>query len=208
MPQASARAAMIEGGFADPVHDAQRVFTSVMNAIARPGTIEAVPGFAKPPSPMNAAAGAICATLCDADTPVWLGPQLRTDAIAGWLSFQTGAQLTDEPAQATFAILDDLGATPALERFAQGAQEYPDRSTTLILQVETLEAGEPLTLQGPGIRDIAEIAPLPLPPHFMAQWQLNRGFFPRGVDLVLATAEAICCLPRTTQIAMQDKAEA
>ena len=72
MPQASARAGMIEGGFADPVHDAQRVFTSVMNAFARPGTVEAVSGFAAPPEPMNAAAGAICAALCDADTPVWL----------------------------------------------------------------------------------------------------------------------------------------
>ena len=208
MPQASARAGMIEGGFADPVHDAQRVFTSVMNAFARPGTVEAVSGFAAPPEPMNAAAGAICATLCDADTPVWLGQNLRNDAIIGWLSFQTGAQVTGEPAQAAFAVVDEIAAMPALERFAQGSQEYPDRSTTLILQVETLEAGEPLTLRGPGIRDNGGIAPAPLPPHFMAQWQLNRGLFPRGVDLVLATAEAICCLPRTTQIAMQDKAEA
>jgi alpha-D-ribose 1-methylphosphonate 5-triphosphate synthase subunit PhnH len=208
MVQASTSPAVIEGGFANPVHDAQRVFAAVMNAFAMPGNVEAVTGFAIPPAPMNAVAGAICCTLCDADTPVWLGPRLRTDAISGWLSFQTGAQVTDDPAQAVFAVLDDVAVMPALERFAQGSQEYPDRSTTLILQVETLETGEPLDLRGPGIRDAAIIAPAPLPPHFLTQWQLNRKLFPRGVDLVLATADAICCLPRTTQIAMQDNAEA
>lgn len=203
----SAKRAMIEGGFSDPVHDAQRVFTAVMNAFARPGTIIPVSGFAAPPEPMNGAAGAICCALCDADTPVWLGSGLRNEAVTGWLSFQCGAPVTADAAQAAFAIVDDVAAMPALERFAQGNQEYPDRSATIILQVDTLEAGEALRLRGPGIEHSAQIAPAPLPPHFEAQWQLNRGLFPRGVDIVLAAADAVCCLPRTVEISISQKAE-
>lgn len=197
----------IEGGFAQPVFDAQGIFRALMDATARPGTVHAVPELAAPPAPLTPEGGAVALTLCDHDTPVWLDPALAADAaVAAWLGFQTGAPLTPTPAEAHFAFVSDPGGLIGLENFAQGAQAYPDRSTTLILQVATLDGGAPLTLRGPGIETAARLSPDPLPRHFVEQWAGNNARFPRGIDLVLVTRGALAALPRTTRIATGEDA--
>jgi alpha-D-ribose 1-methylphosphonate 5-triphosphate synthase subunit PhnH len=193
--------AAIEGGFADQVLDAQSAFRAVMDAMARPGTVCPIRVVARPPQPLSPAAGAVALTLCDHDTPVWLDPALTiSDASAAWLGFHTGAPLVKSPADAHFAFVSRPAEFIALENFAQGTQEYPDRSATIVLQVESFEAGERLLLEGPGIKDRAALAPLPMPRHFVEQWRQNRARFPRGVDLVLAGPDAVACLPRTARI--------
>lgn len=195
----------ITGGFADPVFDAQAIFRAVMDAMARPGTVQIARAETYSPQPLSATAAAIALTLCDHDTPLWLDPTLKqTQAVASWLGFHTGAPLADTPADAHFAVVGEPANLIALENFAQGTQEYPDRSTTLILQVASLSAGEGLVLEGPGIGESASFAPTPLPRHFVEQWKQNRARFPRGVDLVLAAPEGIACLPRTTRIRMSE----
>lgn len=191
----------IEGGFAAPVLDAQAVFRAVMEAMAEPGTARPLHAAARPPAPLSPAAAAVALTLCDHDTPVWLDPALRaSEAVAAWLGFQTGAPLAHTPAEAHFALAAEPAALIALDNFSQGTQDYPDRSTTLILQVDSLDAGAPLTLEGPGIETAAKLAPTPLPRHFAEQWRQNNARFPRGVDLILAAPGAVACLPRTTRI--------
>ena len=191
----------ITGGFSNPVFDAQAIFRAVMDAMARPGTIQPAKALAQPPQPLSPTAAAVALALCDHDTPLWLDPALKqAAAVANWLGFHTGAPLANTPADAHFALVADPAALIALENFAQGTQEYPDRSTTLILQVASLSTGEKLRLEGPGIDGSATIAPAPLPRHFVEQWKQNRARFPRGVDLVLAAPEGIACLPRTTRI--------
>jgi alpha-D-ribose 1-methylphosphonate 5-triphosphate synthase subunit PhnH len=191
----------IAGGFARPVFDAQTIFRAVMDAMARPGSVRPAEPLARPPLPLSPVAAAIALTLCDHDTPLWLDPSLReAPAVTGWLGFHTGAPLTDTPADAHFALVADPAGLIALENFAQGSQEYPDRSTTLILQVESLVSGDNLLLEGPGIERTALIAPSALPRHFVEQWKQNRARFPRGVDVAFAAPEGVACLPRTTRI--------
>ncbi len=191
----------IEGGFADPVFNAQTVFRTVMDAMARPGTVQKLPALARPPAPLSATAGAIALALCDNDTPIWLDPALRASAaIKYWLGFHSGAPLANTPADAHFAVITAPCEMMALDGFSQGTQEYPDRSTTLILQVSDLASGTPLLLQGPGIEKTATIAPAQMPRHFVEQWKQNNQRFPRGIDIVLATPDSIACLPRTTRI--------
>jgi alpha-D-ribose 1-methylphosphonate 5-triphosphate synthase subunit PhnH len=191
----------IDGGFANPVFDAQSVFRAIMDAMARPGTVQPIGGPARPPAPLSPVAGAVALTLCDHDTPLWLDPALQASPAAkSWLGFHTGAPWAGTPADAHFALVSKPGDLIALENFAQGSQEYPDRSTTLILQLDSLVSGADLLLEGPGIEKMAMAAPTPLPRHFVEQWKQNRGRFPRGVDVILAAPEGIACLPRTTRI--------
>ena len=191
----------IEGGFADPVFNAQTVFRAVMDAMARPGSVQPLPALARPPAPLSGTAGAVALALCDNDTPLWLDPALHVSAAIGsWLGFHTGAPLANTPADAHFAFVATPAEMMALDGFAQGTQDYPDRSTTLILQVSDLTSGTPLLLEGPGIETSATIAPAQMPRHFIEQWKQNIQRFPRGVDIILATGEGIACLPRTTRI--------
>ncbi len=197
----AAKADTIDGGFASPVFDAQSTFRAVMDAMARPGTGRRLAALPKPPKPLSAVAGAVALTLCDQDTPVWLDPALRERAdVAGWLGFHTGAPAAHTPADAHFAIVAAPGELMAFENFSQGTQEYPDRSTTLILQVGSLDDGPALTLRGPGIEDEASLAPTPMPRHFIEQWRQNNQRFPRGIDLILAGPDAVAALPRTTRV--------
>lgn len=191
----------IDGGFADPVFNAQTVFRAVMDAMARPGTIQPLPGLARPPEPLVSTAGAVALTLCDNDTPVWLDHALKTaPAIKAWLGFHSGAPLANTPADAHFALVAAPAEMMALDGFSQGTQEYPDRSTTLVLQVGDFTSGTPLLLEGPGIETTATIAPARMPRHFVEQWKQNNQRFPRGVDLILAGPDGIACLPRTTRV--------
>jgi len=192
---------VIEGGFARPVFDAQSVFRAVMDAMARPGSLRRVQPLAHPPAPFSALAASVALTLCDHDTPVWLDKKLSQPAVRDWLGFHTGAPVAALATDAHFAFASCPEELIALENFTQGSQEYPDRSTTIVLQVDSFDAGAPLVLSGPGIETTAGIAPQPMPRHFSAQWKQNRARFPRGVDLILVSSDAIVCLPRTVRIA-------
>jgi alpha-D-ribose 1-methylphosphonate 5-triphosphate synthase subunit PhnH len=141
----------------------------------------------------------IALTLCDHDSPVWLDAGLvRENAVSEWLKFHTGAPIVADPAEADFAFV--TGALPPLASFALGTDEYPDRSTTIVLSLPSLTAGPALTLRGPGIKDTAITSPAGLPGDFLTQWAENQAQFPRGVDLLLVAPEGLIGLPRTTRI--------
>ena len=79
--------AIHDGGFRNPVFDAQSVFRRLMDAFAQPGTIASLDGVAYGPG-LPPAMAAVLATLCDHETPVFLHACIRTDA-AAWLAFHT-----------------------------------------------------------------------------------------------------------------------
>lgn len=192
------------GGFEEPVFEAQAVFRTLMDCMARPGTIGDVAASVLPPAPLNATAGAVALTLCDHDTAVWLTPALANSALPGWLAFNAGATVTEERQDARFAFIEKGAMLPNLCLFAQGTQEYPDRSTTLVVEIDAFEGGRPSTLKGPGIRTEEEIAPVGLPDMFPHFWSENRQKFPRGVDLILVAGSSILCLPRTTVVSVKE----
>lgn len=188
------------GGFPDAVFNAQSVFRVLMDCMARPGLLGAVLPPVAPPSPLGIAAGALLLTLCDHDTPVWLTPGLSKSALPEWIGFHTGAPLTREKSEARFAFAEAKAMLPSLAHFALGNQEYPDRSTTIILEVDAFEGGRQLQLSGPGIREKVQIAPMGLPDMLLRQWTDNRALFPRGVDVVLTAGRQLIALPRTCKI--------
>jgi len=189
------------GGLADPVLAGQSAFRAIMRAMAEPGTVQAINDRPEPPTGLGRTMAAVATTLCDADTPIWLdGPLARNAHVVKWLAFHTGAPVIDRPDAAMFAFASDTAALPPLNRFAQGSDAYPDRSTTLILAVSDLGAGPAWSLTGPGIETSRRFRFTPVPDRFSEQWAANRAQFPRGVDLILAGSEAVACLPRSTRI--------
>lgn len=187
--------------FADPVSSAQATFRAILDAMARPGSLRPLTVSLSPPPPMNRGAAAVALTLCDQDTPVWLDAKLRASASVGeWLRFHCGCPLVEEPEQAAFAFVSRPADVPAFEDFNIGTADYPDRSTTVVLQVETLSSAPGLVLAGPGIRDRETLHADPLPSDMMQRLARNRSLFPRGVDLVFATQEAVAALPRSVRV--------
>lgn len=185
-------------GLADPVFDTQRVFRAVLDALAQPGRVVRVPVILRPPAPLETAAAAVLLTLADFETPVWL--QDPRAAVYGYVRFHCGAPLVGRPREARFAVVTDPLAAPALAELDSGDPEYPDRSTTLILQVRDLQCGSGVKLTGPGIRDAVHVAVGGLPSDFWRQWQRNHALFPCGVDVVFACGSTVMGLPRTTEV--------
>jgi alpha-D-ribose 1-methylphosphonate 5-triphosphate synthase subunit PhnH len=191
----------LAAGFADPVFQSQGVFRAVMAALAKPGKAVAFPQLGlKPPAPLSAEAAAVVLALADFETAVWLDPQLAKEGrAASFIRFHTGAVIAEARAAATFAVISAVGALPRLEAFALGEPTYPDRSTTLIVQVEQLmETG--MVFEGPGIDGQRAFGIEPMIADFAAQWRANRALFPLGVDLIFVAPGAIAALPRSARL--------
>ena len=180
----------LSGGFADPATQSAHAFRSVMEAMARPGTIQDIHGAA-PPAPLSPAMGAVLLTLCDTETPVYLAGDMDCEAARAWLSFHTGAPFVG-PAHCMFAV-GKWDTLAPLEVYPIGTSEYPDRSATLIVECSELAAGA--TLTGPGIK---ETATLSLPE--LEAFQANRTLFPLGLDFIFTCGERLAALPRSTEV--------
>jgi len=194
--------AELPAGFADKVLSAQATFRSVMDAMAHPGTVQRVTASVGTPSILMRGTAAIALTLFDHDTPIWLDPAMAaTSDIAKWLKFHSGAPVIADCSVCSFALAGCGSELPALDRFSLGSNDYPDRSTTLILQVESLTRGQVYELQGPGIDGIAVLHAMIEPKELVEQLAINATLFPRGLDVVLVHDDAVVAIPRTTRLA-------
>jgi alpha-D-ribose 1-methylphosphonate 5-triphosphate synthase subunit PhnH len=196
-----AEIAELPGGFADKVLGAQSTFRLVMEAMARPGSVQRITASVGAPSPVMRGTAAIALTLFDHDTPIWFDHRMaETTSVARWLRFHTAAPITTDSSVSQFALIGDGDALPRLDRFCLGSNEYPDRSTTLILQVESLTEGSAYVLQGPGIDGTTMLRASIVPDDLFERLAGNRAMFPRGIDVVLVHDDAIVAIPRTTRL--------
>ena len=92
-----------------------------------------------------------------------------------------------------FAV-GDWDALMPLSGYPVGTPEYPDRSTTLIVECDELEA-DGATLRGPGIKSEATLS-LPETRAF----QSNRALFPLGLDFIFTCGDRLAALPRSTEV--------
>jgi alpha-D-ribose 1-methylphosphonate 5-triphosphate synthase subunit PhnH len=184
-------ATALEGGFADAPRDASFAFRALMTAMARPGKIETIVGGI-PPAPLSVAAGTLLLTLADGDTPLYLAGAADTPEVRQWIAFHTGAPLVG-PSHASFAI-GTWGDLQSLDAYPVGTPEYPDRSTTLIVECDELRA-EGAQLTGPGIKDSAALS---LPE--LEAFQRNNSMFPLGLDFYFTCGDRVAALPRSTRV--------
>lgn len=184
-------------GLADPVHQSQAIFRTLLTALSEPGRVLSVD---LPPVPaLTAGPAAIAAllSLADGDTPLWLDGQM--DALAAYLRFHTGAPIATDPQAAQFALVVGGGHLP-LSVFNAGSEDYPDQSATLIIEVAHLAEQGAFILRGPGMPGHRSVDIQGLPAKFATQWATNHALFPCGLDVILTCGQKLMGLPRTTHL--------
>ncbi len=186
-------------GFVDPVFDSQAAFRSILTALSEPGTPLDLGPRNPCPAGLFPATATFLLTMADYETPVWMPEPWQQGEAGAWLRFHCGAPAA-EPRQAAFAVGSFGMPMPTISDFNPGTDQYPDQSTTLILQIDALEGGAPMDIEGPGIPGTRRIAPVGLPADFVAVWAGNHKLYPLGVDLLLAAGSQILGLPRSTRI--------
>lgn len=197
--------AELPAGFVDRVSSAQSTFRSVMEAMARPGSVQHIDAVAGHPAGLMVGTAAIALTLFDHDTAVWLDSTMSaTSDVAKWLKFHTSAPVVSDSMNCAFALIGDARTLPELDRFSFGTNEYPDRSTTLILQVRSLTQGPAFELRGPGIDGAALLRATVQAPDLFERLVINEALFPRGLDVVLVHDDAIVAIPRTTRLVAKE----
>jgi alpha-D-ribose 1-methylphosphonate 5-triphosphate synthase subunit PhnH len=188
----------IRRGFDDPVHQSQQVFRAVLEGMARPGRVQRLAHTPIAAPGLSPAATAVCLSLLDFETPVWLD-QVAV-AARDHLVFHCGTPIAMDPRQAAFAIIGDTAAIGDFERFNMGTDERPDISTTVIIEVDGLAEGRGVALAGPGIetRHLFDIRGVD--GEFQERIAANHLLFPRGVDLILTSGDRLAALPRSVRL--------
>lgn len=183
--------ASLLGGFADPARQSARAFRAALDALSRPGRITRIEGAA-PPAPLSPAAGSLLLMLADATTPIWLAPSHDGPELRDWITFHTSAPFCG-PEAAHFA-LGTWAALQPVSRFCIGLPDYPDRSATLLVEMDVL-VHEGASLTGPGIDGEARL----FVPDIQA-FRANHALFPLGFDTFLTAGSEIAGLPRSTKV--------
>lgn len=181
--------------FDDAVHQSQSTFRRALAALSEPGTVQEL-GFERSVGGLTPAGYALCLTLLDEHSPVWIDPAFDQQALHRTLTFHCGCPVVDKAADAGFALLDG-NALPDLTAFAVGTDRDPHLACTLFIQLEQLDGG-PLTYwQGPGIAHRVSMQ-LPVPAAFWQQRQQLQ--FPRGLDIFFLAGNQLVGLPRSTRV--------
>lgn len=187
-------------GFADQAPDSARAFRIMLDAMAHPGRILRIAPALECPLPLLSPAAAICLTLADYDTPLWLDARLQASEVLDYLRFHTGARIEADMAKASFLLCTQASAAPALAAANRGSAEYPDASATLIVQLPSFAPGEKLVLRGPGIDGEQSFTSCGIDRSFWDLMAENHRLFPLGLDVFFATSTEIAALPRSTHI--------
>jgi len=189
-------------GFSTYATQSAACFRVLLDVMANPGRITEVREIEglTPPTPLGAPLAAAALTLFDQDTPVWLDAVVDRDGVRDFLAFHCGCPIVADRGACAFAIIASPGDLTSLDGFAIGTPDYPDRSATLLAQVDDLSAESGIVLTGPGIETRASLDAAPLDTGFWTLVQKNNERFPLGLDFVFASADAIAAVPRSTRI--------
>jgi len=204
----------IGAGFSNEALGSQRVFRSVLQALAHPGLAVMVDQDAQTPLHAHRSSAAALLALLDADCKVWLSASLVQTEAPTWLRFHTGCQIVTEPIRADFLWCGVNDPLPLYGDMPLGSDTYPDQSATLFVELPD-DANRPdlycteLELRGPGIEKQREFClyttTSELRNSLVETLQMNQATFPRGIDVVLSKSEQIIGLPRSTHVRVVTK---
>ncbi|WP_214319797.1 phosphonate C-P lyase system protein PhnH [Nonomuraea sediminis] len=173
---------------------AQADFRALINALARPGTLERIAPCAGPP------ALAVAGGLADVEVPTAV---LGEEHLARALHLATSAPVaTLGTARMVVALRpptpEEIAAMP------RGDALHPELGTRLILAVATLSESSAtvrLSLSGPGVPGSRSLGVTGMPTEVFTALATANGDFPAGIDTFLVAADGtVAGLPRSIQI--------
>ncbi|QFU84837.1 phosphonate C-P lyase system protein PhnH [Natronorubrum aibiense] len=175
----------------DPVRDTQQIFRALLDAMARPGTIER--------TPTTPADHAVLATLVDHEVSLHTEDDAVCEAFAG-------AGRLVEAALPDADVVHIAGSTDGRVREAQhGSLKEPSDGATVVYRVDSIET-EPtaddvaVTVSGPGVPGTRTFAIGGLPAAELEAIADAQRAFPRGIDVVLTTEDRLAALPRSIDL--------
>jgi alpha-D-ribose 1-methylphosphonate 5-triphosphate synthase subunit PhnH len=189
----------MKSGFASQTFDSQKVFRTLLDAVASPGEIMTLDVDMDFQEPVHYASGAILLTLMDFETPFWTDLESRNDAVH-WLRFHTGAPYIYTAAQAGFALVTDYDTFDTPEQFNPGTIESPDHSTTLIMHTRGMNDRGRIRLTGPGIQKERFINLKGIKEKFFAKRKEIIQAYPLGIDMIFVCDRQFTAIPRTTAL--------
>lgn len=193
----------------DVVHDAQRVFRLLLEAMAKPGTIVDL-NFTGTGNPLHHVAAALAFTLLD--TEVAFAVCLDdAEPLVAWIKRMTLSRMAPiVEADYIFADGREKAENPLWGRLTDRTSlVQPEAVATLFLVVEHIgtEPGSSslaYLLQGPGIKDRRTLYVQGLEPAWLELRSVWNREYPVGIDWVLYTpAGTMACLPRATKVQQQ-----
>ncbi len=186
-------------GFSDPVIDSQSTFRHVLQAMSHPGRVISFETSIQAPPPLYSTTAAICLTLLDPETPLWMD-RSEVCEVREWLRFHCGCSWVDSPSRANFGLLTQGFQECLIDQFPIGEEEFPERSATLLIQVMGFRSGAGRFLKGPGIKTEERLEIEGVPETFWKAWKRNQRLYPLGIDIFFISPSALVGLPRTVEV--------
>jgi alpha-D-ribose 1-methylphosphonate 5-triphosphate synthase subunit PhnH len=200
----------------DPVFDSQEHYRLLLDAMARPGTINVLPRIPlTPPAGLPAAAALVGFALLNSDITFYAeGKDAAT--LTRYLAVNTSARAVSK-GEADFIFAGGGSPATLIAGIKTGTLSYPEEGATLVAAVdamageaqglgprEGLPAGMPalaLTLKGPGVAGSKTFFVAGLNVALLEALVECNSEFPLGIDLILADpADRIACIPRSTKV--------
>ena len=184
-------------GFKNKTFESQEAFHLILQATANPGKKVKFMNHNYSQKDLHISSVNIIFTLLDLDTNVFI-QSAQENIISNFIKLHTGSPITKNKIESDFAIIThgDLD----FDSFNDGLDQYPDKSTTLIIQIQSMSEGEDFVLSGPGIKISNQITLRGIPHNFKEKINSNSSKFPRGVDIFLTCNDELISLPRTIKI--------
>lgn len=195
----------------DDVHVCQKIFNTLMMALAFPGTrrkfdplvlTHISPDYSFVMQPLLA--------LLDLETRHHIfaeNPELKHNCEM-YLEANTSSSSCGLE-EADFILCLEETAKPFYHRINRGSLSSPDDGATLVYHVDSitpLEQGTPargtgFSLKGPGIKETISLEVQGLGPDEPALWQSSRQDYPLGIDVLLVSSTGDCVgIPRSVTI--------
>ncbi len=175
----------------DPVGDTQETFRAMVDAMARPGTVQAVP--AEP------ADHAVAVTLVDNEVTF----HTRDETLASAL--EAANRLTPAPASEADIVHLKGDRPQALRDASRGTLKEPSDGATIIYRVGAIhdtarEGHVGLRLRGPGVPDERSLGLDGVSADVLDATADANAAFPRGVEVLVTAEQTIAAVPRSATL--------